>query len=101
VTDPARIVVEEVCRDDLEIVIGRMREGAFAVTIAERQDTRHIDRRILACLDAFHVNTHRTCDRYAEAGGAQRYAGDLRACNQRLGRRTPRVDARTPTNPRR
>ena len=42
VADPARPAVEEVCRDDLEIIIGGVGEGAFAVAVAERPHPRHV-----------------------------------------------------------
>jgi len=38
IAHPARIVVEQVRRDDLEIVVGGMREGAAPVAIAQRPD---------------------------------------------------------------
>ena len=42
VADPARAAVEEVCRDDLEIIIGGVGEGAFAVAVTERPHPRHV-----------------------------------------------------------
>ena len=40
IAHPARFVVEEVGRDDLEIVVGGVGEGAFAVAVAQGPDPR-------------------------------------------------------------
>ena len=38
------LAVEQIRRDDLEVVPGGMREGAAPVAVAEREDARHIGR---------------------------------------------------------
>ena len=35
------LAVQQICGDDLEVVIGRMGEGAAAIAVAERPDARH------------------------------------------------------------
>ena len=47
VAEPARIVVEQIGRDDLEIVIGGVGKGAPAVAVAERPDPRHIGAQLI------------------------------------------------------
>ena len=47
VTDPARLPVEEVCGNDLEIIIGGVGEGAFAVAVAERPHSRHVGAQLI------------------------------------------------------
>src|SRR5271166_4351907 len=42
VAEPAGVVVEQIRRDDLEIVIGGVRKRASAVAVAERPDPRYI-----------------------------------------------------------
>src|SRR5207247_10211985 len=51
VADPAGFAVEQVGGDDLEIVVGGMGEGAAAIAVAQRPDTRHICREALVDLD--------------------------------------------------
>ena len=38
VADAARVVVEKIGGDDLEVIVGRVGEGAPAVAVAERPD---------------------------------------------------------------
>jgi hypothetical protein len=47
VADPARVAVEEVCGDDLEIIVGGVGEGAFAVAVAERPHSRHVGAQLI------------------------------------------------------
>jgi hypothetical protein len=47
VTDPARLPVEEVCGNDLEIIIGGVGEGAFAVAVAECPHSRHVGAQLI------------------------------------------------------
>ena len=42
VAHSSQLMVEKICRDNLEIVIGGVGEGAFAVAIAQRKNARHI-----------------------------------------------------------
>jgi hypothetical protein len=51
VADPARPAIEEVCRDDLEIIVGGVSEGAFAVAVAERPHSRHVRAQLIADYD--------------------------------------------------
>ena len=41
VADAAAIAVEEIGRDDLEVIIGSMGEGTLTIAVAERPDTGH------------------------------------------------------------
>ena len=47
VADPPVLAVEQVGRDDLEIVVGGMRERAAAVAVAQRPDPRHVGRQAI------------------------------------------------------
>jgi hypothetical protein len=47
VAEPAGVVVEQTRHDDLEIVIGGVRKRAFAVAVAKRPDTRHVDAQLI------------------------------------------------------
>jgi hypothetical protein len=49
------LVVEQIGGDDLEVVVGRVREGAAAVTVAERPDAGDVRREVVADRD---VPTH-------------------------------------------
>src|SRR5205085_7595719 len=44
VADLARLAVEQIGGDDLEVVVGGMGEGAAAVALAERPDAWHVGR---------------------------------------------------------
>ena len=46
VADLPVLAVEQVGGDDLEVVVGRVREGAAAVAVAERPDAGHVGRRL-------------------------------------------------------
>ena len=39
--------VEEICGDDLEIIVGGVGEGAFAVAVAERPHPRHVGAQLI------------------------------------------------------
>src|SRR5678816_3111862 len=43
----ARIVVQQVCSNDLVIVVGRVREGAFAVAIADSPDAGNVSSKLI------------------------------------------------------
>ena len=45
------VVVEEVGGDDLEVVVGGVREGAPAVAVAQRPDARHVGAELVVHLD--------------------------------------------------
>ena len=51
VADAALLAVEQVRRDDLEVVIGGMRERAASVAVAEREDARHIGAQLIVDRD--------------------------------------------------
>ena len=51
VADPARIVVEQVGGDDLEVVVGGVREGAPAVAVAQRPDAGDAGAQLIVDLD--------------------------------------------------
>jgi hypothetical protein len=47
----ARLATQEVGRNDLEVVVGRVCEGAAAIAVAERPDARHVGRELIVDAD--------------------------------------------------
>src|ERR1700722_6171424 len=41
VTDPTSVVIEEISRDDLKVVVGRVSEGPLSIAVAQRPDAGH------------------------------------------------------------
>ena len=76
---PPGRAVEQVGRDDLEIVVRRVREGAFAVAVAQRPDPRDVRLQLVvhddvAALVARPRRPLRARDRRCSAGGRPRAA---------------------------
>ena len=51
VLDPALFALEQVRRDDLEVVVGGVGEGAPAVAVAQREDARDVGAQLAVDLD--------------------------------------------------
>ena len=94
IAEPARIVIQQIGRDDFEVVVRGMREAAVAIAVAQRPDARNVrpellvdvDVAVLVLLDASFVE--------AEVIGV-RTAADRQQYVRSLGRlRVPRaIDA--------
>jgi hypothetical protein len=61
IADATRVVVEKIGRDDLEVVVGRVRKGASGVTVPERPDAGHAGTQLVVDLDIAELVARHAC----------------------------------------